>query len=80
MQHLPNYYHTFVDVMEFRDVTNEVVTSVATSQFFFDIVSTGTPIDAHLCPPMLCITTLCVMVKKSVPCINFKGRLNHIGN
>ena len=41
MQHLPNYYHTFVDVMEFRDVTNEVVTSVATSQFFFDIVSTA---------------------------------------
>lgn len=38
MQHLPNYYHTFVDVMEFRDVTNEVVTSVATSQFIFDIV------------------------------------------
>ena len=39
MQHLPNYYHTFVDVMEFRDVTNEVITSVATSQFIFDIVS-----------------------------------------
>jgi NCK-associated protein 1 len=39
MQHLPNYYHTFVDVMEFRDVTNEVVTSVATSQFFFDITT-----------------------------------------
>ena len=41
MQHLPNYYYTFVDVMEFRDVTNEVITSVATSQFVFDIVSSG---------------------------------------
>jgi NCK-associated protein 1 len=37
MQHLPNYYLTFVDVMEFRDVTNEVITSVATAQFAFDI-------------------------------------------
>ena len=36
---LPNYYFTFVDVMEFKDLTNEVVTSLATSQFHLDIVS-----------------------------------------
>ena len=36
---LPNYYYTFVDVMEFKDLTNEVVTSLATSQFHLDIVS-----------------------------------------
>jgi len=34
---LPNYYFTFVDVMEFKDLTNEVVTSLATSQFHLDI-------------------------------------------
>ena len=36
---LPNSYYTFVDVMEFRDTSIEVITSLATSQFFFDIVS-----------------------------------------
>lgn len=36
---LPSYYYTFVDVMEFKDLSNEVITSLATSQFFFDIVS-----------------------------------------
>ena len=39
LSQLPNYYYTFVDVMEFKDVINEVVTSLATSQFHFDIVS-----------------------------------------
>ena len=39
MTGLPNYYYTFVDVMEFRDLTLEVVTSLATTQFHFDIVS-----------------------------------------
>lgn len=39
MSTLPNYYFTFVDVMEFKDVTNEVITSLATTQFHLDIVS-----------------------------------------
>ena len=40
MSSLPNHYYTFVDVMEFKDLTNEVVISLATSQFHLDIVST----------------------------------------
>ena len=39
MSSLPNYYFTFVDVMEFKDTTSEVITSLATSQFHLDIVS-----------------------------------------
>ena len=38
MSTLPIYYYTFVDVMEFKDIANELITSLATSQFFFDIV------------------------------------------
>ena len=36
---LPSHYSTFVDVMEFHDATIEVITSLATVQFNFDIVS-----------------------------------------
>ena len=36
---LPNFYNTFVDVMEFHDASIEVITSLATVQFNFDIVS-----------------------------------------
>lgn len=36
---LPNFYNTFVDVLEFHDVTIEVIISLATVQFNFDIVS-----------------------------------------
>ncbi len=36
---LPSYYNTFVDVMEFHEVALEVITSLATVQFYFDIVS-----------------------------------------
>ena len=39
MSTLSIYYYTFVDIMEFKDISNEVITSLATSQFFFDIVS-----------------------------------------
>ena len=38
---LPSHYNTFVDVMEFHDLVLEVVTSLATVQFIFDIVSTA---------------------------------------
>ncbi|XP_003382558.1 PREDICTED: nck-associated protein 1-like [Amphimedon queenslandica] len=34
---LPNHYSTFVDVMEFHDASIEVITSLATVQFNFDI-------------------------------------------
>ncbi len=44
LSQLPNYYFTFVDVMEFKDITNEVITSLATSQFHFDIVSCVDPL------------------------------------
>ena len=36
---LPSHYSTFVDVMEFHDASIEVITSLATVQFNFDIVS-----------------------------------------
>lgn len=36
---LPSYYNTFVDVMEFHELALEVITSLATAQFYFDIVS-----------------------------------------
>ncbi len=36
---LPSYYNTFVDVMEFHEVALEVITSLATVQFNFEIVS-----------------------------------------
>ena len=42
MSTLSIYYYTFVDVMEFKDISNEVITSLATSQFFFDIVCSCT--------------------------------------
>ena len=38
MATLPNFYNTFVDVMEFHDLAVEVITSLATDQFYFDIV------------------------------------------
>ncbi len=48
---LSTYYYTFVDVMEFKDITNEVITSLATSQFFFDIVSGRESVCAYIIMP-----------------------------
>ena len=39
MSALQNSYHTFVDVMEFKDVTVEVITAMASNGLLLDIVS-----------------------------------------
>ena len=72
---LPSHYSTFVDVMEFHDATIEVITSLATVQFNFDIVSAWREgerggreggregerkIHVHICVLSVCLVTICV--------------------
>ncbi|XP_043541167.1 nck-associated protein 1-like [Chiloscyllium plagiosum] len=40
LKNLTNFYHSFVDVLEFRENVNELLSSMDSYQMYLDIVST----------------------------------------